>query len=112
MDNIVIFPLVWWGQIGSNSTVLQRKFSYSINVVYEIRRQNIFMYLQSLIKRTLAKDGALSQFWKNDLPPGKGSHTDKVLENFFFRTQRGSNYELVVFLGCKPSANSLFDIRH
>ena len=72
------------------------------------------MYLQakilSLIKRTLAKDRIMSRYWKNDLPPTtkrfEGPHTDNVLENVFFLTQRGSSYELVVFLGYKPSADS------
>ena len=40
----------------------------------------------------------LSPYWKNDLPPTtkrfKGLHTDNVLEKVFYRTQRGSNYEL------------------
>ena len=44
-------------------------------------------------------------YWKNDLPPTtkrfKGLHTDNIGKKIFFRTQRGSNYELVVFMGCK-----------
>ena len=50
MDNMShIFPLVFDRvKIGhSHCFILQRKLTYSINVVYEIRRQNIFIYLQA-----------------------------------------------------------------
>ena len=77
------------------------------------------MYLKaktlSLIKRTLA-DRTLSLYWKNDLPPTtkwfKGLHTDNVRGKVFFRMRRGSNYELVVFLGCKLLPIPLSDIRY
>ena len=44
MDNMSHISLSLWGQTQySHCFVLQRKLSYSINVVYEIRRQIIFM---------------------------------------------------------------------
>ena len=58
-------------KIGSNTAfhcfVLQRKLIYSIKyVVYEIRRQNVFIYI--LNKKNIC-DRTLSPYWKNDLPP-------------------------------------------
>ena len=78
---------------------------------------NIFMYL-AISENTILNKNNIGEGSHNChhtgktifLPPQKrfkGSHTDNVLENIFFRIQRGSNYELVVFWGCKPSANSL-----
>ena len=77
-------------------------------MVYEIRRQNVFMYLLSetlsVIKRTFC-DRTLSPYWNNDLPPTikdciQTTHGKKSSSE----SEGGSNYELVVFLG---SANSL-----
>ena len=80
------------------------------------KEKKVCMYLQAkytILNKKNIGDGfhMLSPYWKNDLPPitkrFKASHTEKILENVFFRMQRGSNYKLVEFLGCKPSANSL-----
>ena len=61
------------------------------------------------------KDRTLSPYWKNDLPPTtkrfKGLHIGNILENVFFRMLSGSNYEFVVFLGCKLRPIPLSDIR-
>ena len=81
------FPYFGRVKIGSNTAlhcfVLQRKLSYYINVVYEIRRQQAkILYLT---KRILAKDRMLSPYWKINLPPTtkrfNRSHTDNILEN-------------------------------
>ena len=104
------FSLVWYSQ----NRVKHRTFwVFHKCVVYEIRRKKYACIYKrnilSLIKRTLAIDFTCCHH--TDLPPitkrFKASHTDNILENVFFRMQRGSNYELVEFLGCKPSANSL-----
>ena len=62
-----------------------------------------------LYKESIGKGSHTVSVSENNLPPTtkrfKGSHTVTVLENDL--PQRGSNYELVVFLSCKPSANSL-----
>ena len=73
--------------------------SYSINVVYEIRR-HVFTSEKTILNK------------KN---VGKGSYTVTVLEKQFSShhkevqgsdtDKRGSNYELVALLGCKISAN-------
>ena len=48
---------------------------------------------------------------ENDLPPTTKGSKDRTQtpywKKIFLRRERGSNYELAVFLGCKPSANSL-----
>ena len=72
------------------------------------------MYLQakilSLTIRTLAKDRTLSLYLeKRSFFPQRGSK-DRIQTMYWkiSSKHRGSNYELVVFLGCKPSANSSF----
>ena len=119
MDNMTYISLSLVGsKLGQtqHSTALfcKRKLSYSINVVYEIMRQNYYIHVFTsentvLNKKKIGEGSHTVTIRKTDLPLTtkrfKGSHTDNALE-LFFRTQRGSNYELVVFLGCKPSANS------
>ena len=75
-----------------------------------IYSENTILNKKNICNRTL------SPYWKNDLPPTtkrlKELHTDNVREKIFFRTRRGSNYELVVFMGCKLLPIPLSDIRH
>ena len=100
--------------MGSNTAlpllVLKRKLSYSIKyVVYEIRSK-MYSCILSLIKRTLAKDRTLLPYRKNDFNPptkrfkGLQQRTRKSL----LPNVKRFNYELVVFLCCKPSANFLY----
>ena len=84
-------------KIGSNTAlhcfVLQKKLSYSIKyVVYEIRRQNRFMYVftsENTIlnnknigegSHTITVLGEKISFHHKEV---QGLHTDNVLENFF-----------------------------
>ena len=73
------------------------------------------MYSYIIGENTFICDRTLSPYWKYDIPPTtkrfKGLHADNVREKVFFRTRRRSNYELVVFLGCKLLPIPL-DIRH
>ena len=85
MSNILIS---WWGQ--SENTIKNiGKGSHTVTV--------------------LEKQSSSYHF-----PPNtQGSHTDNILENVLFQIKRrGSNYELVVFLGCKLLPIPLSDIRH
>ena len=65
----------------------------------------------TILKENIGEGSHTVTIVENDLPPTtkrfKGSHTDTVLENDLPPTAKMFNYELVVFLGCKPSANSL-----
>ena len=116
MSHIFLFGGV---KIGSNTAfrcfVLQRKVIYSIKYeVYHIRR-HVFLGENTILNKKNICNRTLSPYWKNDLPPTtkrfKGLQ-DNEREKVFFRTRRGSNYELVVFLGCKLLPIPLSDIRH
>ena len=74
MSHIFLFGGV---KIGSNTAfycfVLQRKLIYSIkHVVYEIRRQNVFMYSENtILNKNIICDRTLSPYLKKKIPPHK-----------------------------------------
>ena len=88
----------------SHCFVLQRKLSCSIKyVIYEIRRQ---IYENTIIlKRTFAIAHCHRTGKTIFLIPQRGSK-DCIQTTYWkmssSKMRRGSNYELVVFLGCKP----------
>ena len=74
------------------------------------------IYKRKHYKKNIGEGSHTVTVLEKYLPPTtkrfKGSHTDNILENVFFRMRRGSNYELVVFLSCKLLPIPLSDIHH
>ena len=118
------FPL-WWGQNWVKHSIPLLCFAEEIDLFHKIcglcnkETINVFMYLSakalSLLKRTFAIAHCHHTGKMIFLLPQRGSkglHTDNVREKVFFQLRRDSNYDLVVFLGCKLLPIPLSDIRH